>query len=148
MKFGIQQHQIFESPKEKGKLEIMLRAMMLKTEHPEALFKNLMVQWTPSKGDVHSYQDPSRFVDVNTYIKTIQGSLRDQYNQAKTQQEKDATIYGKLLKLPHFESIFNPKTYMAGYSQQPNAPKVVAEGDSVSKLARYMEELRKIYYGI
>jgi len=44
MKFGIQQHQIFESPKEKGKLEIMLRAMMLKTEHPEALFKNLMVQ--------------------------------------------------------------------------------------------------------
>jgi len=32
---------------------------------------------------------------------------------------------------------------MAGYSQQPNAPKVVAEGDSVSKLARYMEELRK-----
>ena len=141
MKYGRQFKDIWESPKEIAKLEIMMRALILKTENPDMLFKNLIVNWVPSKYDVASYTDHSRFVEVESYLGMIKSALKEEYNKA-TAEEKKNTIYAKLMDLPHFEALFNYKNYIAGYSEQQNSEEVMQSGKSEESLERYLQDLR------
>jgi len=141
MKYGRQFKDIWESPKEIAKLEIMMRALILKTENPDMLFKNLIVNWVPSKYDVASYTDHSRFVEVESYLGMIKSALKEEYNKATTEEKKN-TIYAKLMDLPHFEALFNYKNYIAGYSEQQNSEEVMQSGKSEESLERYLQDLR------
>jgi hypothetical protein len=72
----------------------------------------------------------------------IRGALKAEYNAAKTPAEKEATTYYKLMQLPHFESIFDYKNYIAGYSEQPNTDEALQSQKSEESLERYLRELK------
>jgi len=47
------------------------------------------------------------------------------------------------MKLPHFDTLFTPSEYYAGYTEQPENIKTLLEGTPAVRLKRLMEELRK-----
>lgn len=142
MKYGQQLIDIWETPKSVAKAEVMLRAMMLKTENPEMKFKNLAVNWVPSKSTVDWHNDYGRFVEVESYLEMIKQALEAEYKKAP-EADKANTIYGKLQQLPHFEDIFNPTHYRAGYSEQQNSLAVAEQANTEESLTRYLADLRK-----
>lgn len=112
-KFGNQSgRNIFQTSRDRAKLEVMLRAMIAVTENPEMKFHDLQVIWVPSE-DKLDYNDPHRHVEITQFLGLIEDNLIEEYNNSS---DKENTIYGKLKKLPHFKTIFNPSTYHAGYS--------------------------------
>jgi hypothetical protein len=143
MKYGRQDVDIWQTPKDLAKLEVMLRALMLKTEYPDIKFKNLSVLWTPSKYTIDTYLDNKRFVEVESYLPMIKAALKAEYDSKTSEEEKKNTIYGKLQELPHFYSIFDPNQYNAGYSNNDNLDSTVNKGQSDADLMKYyMEELK------
>lgn len=96
---------IFDSPRNRAKLQVMLYAFMAKVESPQARFRNLELLHIRDKWSVGD-QDAFRHVNVQAMLEIIQNTL-------KAEQPK---VYAKLEALPHFKQIFDPASYMTNDS--------------------------------
>lgn len=139
-KNGVQGIVIDENPTTRAKVEQMLRAMILKTNHPDIMFRNLIVNHIPNESSIKYTIDHERFVEVPEYIKMIRETLYQEYKQSK---DKENTIYGKLKNLPHFERIFDYREYSAGYDSAYNYKATLAGSKDMEDQYRYlMDQLR------
>lgn len=96
---------IFDSPRNRAKLQVMLYAFMAKVEHPEARFRNLELLHVRDKWSIGE-PDAFRHVNVQAMLEIIQNTLKAEH----------PLIYAKLEKLGHFKSIFDPASYMTNDS--------------------------------
>ena len=89
---------IFVSPRNKAKLQVMLYAMLLKMEKPDARFKNLELLFVANKYAVNDI-DSLRHIDVPAYLEMIEGFLKNE----RPDEYKEM--------LAKHKGIFDPKTY-------------------------------------
>ena len=91
---------VFDTARNRAKLQIMLYALIIKAEHPNARFRNLDIlyiknQWSISEEDIY------RKVNVPAFLEIIQRTL----------ENEQPDIYNKLKSKPHFNKLFDPTTY-------------------------------------
>ncbi|MFN7302833.1 MAG: PD-(D/E)XK nuclease family protein [Bacteroidota bacterium] len=123
---------IFVTPRNKAKLQIMLYAMLLKMEKPNARFRNLELLYINNKYSVDDV-DAFRHINIESYLEMIENYFKaekpDEYKQIK---EK-------------YPDIFNPKTY--NYVKQQNnrtaAEELRIKNLELQALVMYDKDLHK-----
>ena len=94
LKYGDQNIQITDEARSRKKLQIMLYALMIKTNNPEVKFRDLSIMWTP--GEYHATRfDPIAKVEVGDYLDMIKAFLKDKV--ALKEAGIDENIYKTLL---------------------------------------------------
>lgn len=106
---------IFDNARNRAKLQLMLYAFIIKADHPDARFRNLELLHVRNKYAIDEV-DAKKNVNVKAYLEIIKGTIEN--------ENKD--LFAKLKKLPHFNSLFDPATYVTTSSSQfdvthPNA---------------------------
>lgn len=141
-KFGRRNNiDIYQSPRETAKLQIMLYALMFKINNPTMQFRDLQVLWVPNKSFIESGMiDHNRFVEVREYLGMIHDYLYDEY---KKSSNPDNTAYGKLKQLPHFDKLFKVSEYVKGYDTSVYKNTLISGKSPVQQYAFLMKELRK-----
>ena len=91
---------IFDTPRNRAKLQLMLYAIMLKIQRPNARFKTIELLHIKNRYSIYD-TDFRRNINYGAYLEMIQKYLKN---------EKPAQ-YAKLMELPHAASIFNSSTY-------------------------------------
>jgi hypothetical protein len=99
LKYGNQNSLIFDDPKHKAHLQLVMYAVMLKAKNPNVKFKDLAAVWIPNKYEAEGYSPNSRISNVEDYLKMIELYLKN--------EQKDT--YAKLLQTS--PQLFNAKEY-------------------------------------
>lgn len=91
---------VFDTPRNRAKLQLMWYALMLKIQRPDAKFKNIEVLHIPNKYALNDV-DFRRGINYAAYLEMIENYLKNE----KPEQ------YEKLKQLPQFKSLFSVDTY-------------------------------------
>lgn len=94
---------IWDTSRNRAKLQIMLYAFMIKANDPKAAFRNLELLHIPNRYAIND-GDAKRVVNARAYLEIIEGYLR------KEAPEKYAALK-KNLSPQHFKALFDPATY-------------------------------------
>jgi hypothetical protein len=95
MKYGLQTTYISDNQRERAKLQVMLYAFLLKLQHPDMKFKDLMTVWIPNQF-LGEREDMDRFVEVSAYLSMIKAFLNDK--EALKNAGIDQNVMDKILK--------------------------------------------------
>jgi hypothetical protein len=91
---------IFDTPRNRAKLQLMLYAIMLKVQRPDARFRTIELLHIKNRFSIYD-TDFRRNINYGAYLEMIEKYLK---------ADKPAE-YAKLKALPHFGRIFDPSTY-------------------------------------
>lgn len=91
---------IFDTPRNRAKLQLMLYAFIAKTENPNARFRNLELLHIKDKWSIGEV-DAMKRVNVPAFLEIIEGTLKNEQPE----------IYKKLKALPHFTQLFEASSY-------------------------------------
>lgn len=101
---------VFDEPRSRAKLQLMLYAFMIKVENPDARFRHLELLHIRNRFSI-TENDARRGVDVEAYLHIIKNTL----------QNENKEVYDRLSKLPHFDKIFDPSEYQTITSRDVEA---------------------------
>lgn len=92
---------IFDNARNRAKLQLMLYAFIIKTQNPNARFRNLELlhirnQWAVDENDA------KKNVNVKAFLEVIEGVLK----------HEKPKLYQALQALPHFKQLFDPTHYV------------------------------------
>jgi hypothetical protein len=128
LKYGNQEIEIFDNPRERAKLQIMLYALTIKASHPDAKFRHLRVHWIPNEYEA-TRDDNKKDVEVRSYLKMVELYYKNEEPEA----------YKKLLK--ESPKIFDPAEYTSVSSSV--ATEMITKNMSAEDLLTHsMAELR------
>lgn len=103
-KYGAQiGNDLFQNPRETGKLQLMIYAFLYKLNNPEVQFKELKLAWIPSAKQA-TMKDHKEVVEVEDYLNLIHQYLRNE----------QPDIYNKIKEAfteNQFANLFNPSEY-------------------------------------
>lgn len=132
MKYGTQENLITDNPLDRAKLQVMLYAMIVKAEHPEARFEKLNVMHIPNEWEATRGRN-SLNVEVADYLRMIEQYYRN---------EKPAEYKSLLAKSP---LIFDPREYNAprdaDYTQEVLNSNQASEAETLQKLRLQLQRL-------
>ncbi len=114
---------IFDSPRNRAKLQIMLYALMIKAENPNARFRNLELIHITNKDSLFR-SDSQRGVDVPAFLHIIKSTLKNEHKE----------LWQRLEGLDHFDKLFSPNEYVTTSSTQVNARHPNADSGMLLKL--------------
>lgn len=138
---GSGQDILWNNPLNRAKLQLMLYAVILKSENPDIKFRSLDVVWVPNENSILR-NDPNRTVQVTPFLSMIESVIRN----------RKPEVYKKLkdsLSDSEFKKLFDPKEYQVGYSK--NLAKQVKESvlSPAELLHVKMEQLRHaVFYDL
>ncbi|MBS3157020.1 adenosylhomocysteinase, partial [Candidatus Woesearchaeota archaeon] len=95
LKYGDQNVQIYDSPRDRKKLQIMMYAFMIKLKNPDVKFRDLSIMWVPDRYTATSF-DKARKVDVEDFLNMIQTYLKDK--KALKEDGIDENVYQEIIK--------------------------------------------------
>lgn len=106
---------IFDNPRNRAKLQLMLYSFIIKTENEKARFRNLELIHIQDRWNIDEH-DALRHVNVPAFLEIIEGTIKNE----------EPELYAKLKQLPHFKSLFNASSYTTVSSSEfedthPNA---------------------------
>lgn len=132
MRYGTQENLITDNPLDRAKLQVMLYALIVKAENPEARFERLNVMHIPNEWEATRGRN-SLNVEVGDYLRMIEQYYRN---------EKPAEYKSLLAKSPR---IFDPREYNAprdaDYTQEVLNSTVASEGETLQKLRLQLQRL-------
>lgn len=139
-KYGTQNNiSIYESPRSRAKLQLMLYAFIKKMNDPTSRFRSLEITWVPS-ATAMSMVDPYAKVEVEDYL----GMLRDFFRNEKV-KGTDYTYYD-LLKNKYDQQtlnrLFDPEEYESQYKYNTKA--VLKERKLKDAVEQELETLRTL----
>jgi len=107
MKYGDQgTKEVTDNFRNRGKLQLMIYAMLLKANNPGMKFRGLQVAWIPNEFIIQA-KDVDAFVDVSSFLPMIEEFFSDK--KLLKQYGIDPKIKDKLLAKD--KNIFNPNHY-------------------------------------
>lgn len=74
LKYGSQQLEIIDNVKNRKKLQVLLYALIIKTENPQAKFKHLKVHWMPNEYTAKN-KSSDMDVDVDSFLSMVRDYL-------------------------------------------------------------------------
>ena len=106
---------LFDNARNRAKLQIMLYALMIKAENPEAKFRKLELIHIINKKSL-TEDDARAGVDVPAFLHVIKNTLKNENKR----------VWQQLEALPHFNKLFDPAEYVTTSSSEietsfPNA---------------------------
>jgi hypothetical protein len=105
---GVGSELLWDNPRNRAKLQVMLYALTIKMNNPNAKFKALDAIWLPNQDVIYSHNFRAR-VEVDAFLAMIQAYLKNE------QPEKYAAMK-KSLGEDAFNRLWTPSEYQAGYS--------------------------------
>lgn len=141
LRYGRQVTEITDSPRDMAKLQVMLYAIILKSQHPDIKFKHLSVINIPNK-IVAKNPDRSRQVEVNSYLPMIEKLLKDEvalkemglpanmFSKLQEEFERNNGIPGQLFRASEYTN--NPTK---GLDEKGNGNGLTGDQSIESKLA-------------
>jgi hypothetical protein len=121
---------IFDTARNRAKLQIMLYAFITKINNPKARFRNLDILYIRNQWSIADH-DPYKAVNVPAFLEIIQNTLKYEH----------AEDYARLQKeVPHFAQLFDAGAYVSFSNADfdSNHPKV----SSSDRIAHKMRELQ------
>lgn len=91
---------VFDTARNRAKLQLMLYAFIIKFENPEVRFRNLEVLYIRNQWSIGEV-DPARKVHVPAFLEIIQ----------KTLEKEQPDLYKIISEKPHFKQLFDPASY-------------------------------------
>lgn len=95
LRYGEQNKQIHDSPRDRKKLQIMMYAFMIKLKNPDVKFRDLSIMWVPDRYTATSY-DHARKVEVDDYLNMIKTYLKDK--KALKEDGLNENLYDEVVK--------------------------------------------------
>jgi hypothetical protein len=133
LKFGNQEIEITDNPRERAKLQVMIYALMLKLENPDIQFRELSVTWIPSRYQSRR-KDSFRTIEVNSYLPMLEAFLKDPISVKEAGLPSD--IYIQMIKK-------SPKLFWASEYTSANKDSLT---DEITNSAVPPEELLERKY--
>lgn len=128
---------ITQTPRNLAKLQLMIYAMIFKSENPDVKFRDLSVAWIPSKTDALMYDHRAK-VEVKQFIEMIEKVFKNEM------KENGVSMYDHLkanMTAENFRKLFDYKEYDG--SAEIDAKNILDGRDALGKMEADLEGLRK-----
>ena len=131
LKYGDQNKQIMDSPRDRKKMQIMMYAFMIKIKNPDVKFRDLSVMWIPNKYQATSH-DNMRKVEVEDFLAMIKTFMRDKQalNEAGIKEDIYDTLIKKsprLFDVSEYTNDYEVKVHGAGPVHEAYQDKVIEQ---------------------